>query len=160
MQSSIFSRANEVKTVYTCFCTDVIHEGHLNIINEAKKSAELLSDVFPMKRLFRYNKFPTISQEERVKLYRSIRRVDEVVIQDDMLYDDVITLDSAGLRTSWRQLEGRSGKGNPRPCRRTSGKAYGGELVDIPYTYNEKVKKDRPSAYVRSSRCRSTEERD
>ena len=29
-----------MKTVYTCFCTDVIHEGHLNIINEAKKLGE------------------------------------------------------------------------------------------------------------------------
>ena len=26
-----------MKTVYTCFCTDIIHEGHLNIIEEAHK---------------------------------------------------------------------------------------------------------------------------
>ena len=26
-----------MKTVYTCFCTDVIHDGHLNIIEEAHK---------------------------------------------------------------------------------------------------------------------------
>lgn len=26
-----------MKKVYACFCTDVIHEGHLNIIHEAKK---------------------------------------------------------------------------------------------------------------------------
>ena len=26
-----------MKTVYTCFSTDVIHDGHLNLINEAKK---------------------------------------------------------------------------------------------------------------------------
>ena len=25
------------KKVYTCFCTDIIHEGHLNIINKAKE---------------------------------------------------------------------------------------------------------------------------
>ena len=25
-----------MKTVYTCFCTDIIHEGHLNLLNEAK----------------------------------------------------------------------------------------------------------------------------
>ncbi len=30
-------RRKTMKTVYTCFCTDIIHEGHLNIINEAKK---------------------------------------------------------------------------------------------------------------------------
>ena len=26
-----------MKTVYTCFCTDVIHAGHLNIIEQARK---------------------------------------------------------------------------------------------------------------------------
>lgn len=31
-----------MKKVYACFCTDVIHEGHLNIIHEAKKMADLL----------------------------------------------------------------------------------------------------------------------
>ena len=31
-----------MKTVYTCFCTDVIHAGHLNIINEAKKLGSML----------------------------------------------------------------------------------------------------------------------
>lgn len=25
-----------MKKIYACFCTDVIHEGHLNIIREAK----------------------------------------------------------------------------------------------------------------------------
>ncbi len=31
-----------MKTVYTCFCTDIIHEGHLNIINEAKKLGKVV----------------------------------------------------------------------------------------------------------------------
>ena len=30
-----------MKTVYACFCTSVIHEGHLNIINEAKNMVKL-----------------------------------------------------------------------------------------------------------------------
>ena len=30
-----------MKKVYTCFCTDIIHEGHLNIINEALKLGDL-----------------------------------------------------------------------------------------------------------------------
>ena len=28
--------------VYTCFCTDVIHKGHLNLINEAKKYGDVV----------------------------------------------------------------------------------------------------------------------
>jgi glycerol-3-phosphate cytidylyltransferase-like family protein len=31
-----------MKRVYTCFCTDVIHEGHRNIIREAGKYDEAL----------------------------------------------------------------------------------------------------------------------
>lgn len=30
-----------MKKVYTCFCVEVIHEGHLNIINEAAKLGEV-----------------------------------------------------------------------------------------------------------------------
>ena len=31
-----------MKLVYTCFCTDVIHEGHLNIIAAAKKYGDVI----------------------------------------------------------------------------------------------------------------------
>ena len=79
-----------MKTVYTCFCTDIIHEGHLNIINEAKKLGKVVIGALSDKALIRYNKFPTLSQEERVKLYHSIEGGEEVMIQNDMLYDDVI----------------------------------------------------------------------
>ena len=81
-----------MKTAYTCFCTDVIHDGHLNIINESRKLGRVVVGALSDKALIRFNKFPTISQEERIKLYRSLEGVDEVVIQDDMMYDDVITL--------------------------------------------------------------------
>ena len=81
-----------MKTVYTCFCTDVIHAGHLNIINEARKLGRVIVGCLSDEASIRYNKFPTISQEERIKLYRSLEGVEEVVIQNDMLYDDVITL--------------------------------------------------------------------
>ena len=83
-------RRKTMKTVYTCFCTDIIHEGHLNIINEAKKLGKVVIGALSDKALIRYNKFPTLSQEERVKLYRSIEGVEEVIIQNDMLYDDII----------------------------------------------------------------------
>ena len=63
-------RRKNMKTVYTCFCTDIIHEGHLNIINEAKKLGKVVIGALSDKALIRYNKFPTLSQEERIKLYR------------------------------------------------------------------------------------------
>ena len=129
-----------MKTAYTCFCTDVIHEGHLNIINEAKKRGRVIIGCLSDAASIRYNKFPTISQEERLKLYRSIEGVDEVVIQNDMLYDDVIKL----IRPDY-VLHGDNWVDGPEKAIHDHVenlvKEYGGELVDIPYTYNEKVKK-------------------
>ena len=30
-----------MKRVYTCFCTDVIHEGHMTILREARKYGDV-----------------------------------------------------------------------------------------------------------------------
>jgi phosphoenolpyruvate phosphomutase len=129
-----------MKTVYTCFCTDVIHDGHLNIIAEARKRGRVIVGCLSDETLIRYNKFPTVSQEDRIKLYRSIEGVEEVVIQNDMRYDDVIALiqpDYVLHGDNWR-------KGPEKAIRDHVEEllgAYGGELVDIPYTYNETVRK-------------------
>ena len=129
-----------MKTVYTCFCTDVIHEGHLNIIDEAHKLGKVIVGCLSDEALIRYNKFPTISQEERIRLYQSIDGVEDVVIQNDMLYDDVITQirpDYVVHGDNWREGPEKAIRDHVAELL----SSYGGELVDIPYTYNEKVKK-------------------
>lgn len=129
-----------MKTVYTCFCTDVIHEGHLNIIEEAHKKGKVIVGCLSDAALIRYNKFPTISQEDRIKLYRSTDGVEEVVIQNDMMYDDVITLiqpDYVFHGDNWKEGPEKAIRDHVEELL----KEYGGELVDVPYTYNDKVKK-------------------
>ena len=75
-----------------------------------------------------------------MKLYRTLDGVDEVVIQEDMLYDDVITL----IQPDY-VLHGDNWVKGPESAIREHVRKllanYGGELVDIPYTYNETVKK-------------------
>ena len=56
-----------MKKVYTCFCTDTIHEGHLNIINEASKLGEVTVGVLSDEQMIRYNRFPLKTTEERVR---------------------------------------------------------------------------------------------
>ena len=46
-----------MKRVYTCFCTDVIHEGHRNIIREAGKYGELTIGVLSDAALKRQDPF-------------------------------------------------------------------------------------------------------
>ena len=129
-----------MKTVYTCFCTDVIHDGHLNIINEAKKYGKVVVGALSDKALIRYNKFPTVSLEERVRLYRSIEGVDSVVVQNDMLYEDVIPQ----LKPDYVVHGDNWSSGPERAIRNRVTDLlaeYGGELVEVAYTYNENVKK-------------------
>lgn len=127
-----------MKTVYTCFCTEVIHEGHLNILREAKKYGKVIVGALSDRALIRCSRFPAISQEERLRLYRSLDGVDSVVIQDDMLYDDVLSLirpDYVIHGDNWRT--GPESEIRARLLR--SLEALGGQLIEVPYTRNERV---------------------
>ena len=68
-----------MKTVYTCFSTDVIHDGHLNIIRHAKKYGRVVVGCLSDKEMIRCTKFPTTSEEESIALYPSLEGVDEVI---------------------------------------------------------------------------------
>ena len=129
-----------MKTVYTCFCTDVIHDGHRNIINEARKRGRVVVGCLSDEALIRYNRFPTVSQEERIKLYQNLEGVSEVIVQNNMLYDDAIESIRPDI-----VLHGDNWREGPEKAIRDHValllNAYGGEIVDIPYTYNEQVKK-------------------
>ncbi len=125
---------------YTCFSTDVIHEGHLNIINEAKKYGHVVVGCLSDKASIRYNRFPTISEKQRMDLYKTIEGVDSVVLQHDMLYDDVIEElhpDYIVHGDNWMN----GAEAIIRNHVKETLKKYGGTLIDVPYTVNETVKK-------------------
>lgn len=129
-----------MKTAYTCFSTDVIHEGHLNIIKVAQKYGRVVVGCLSDKASIRYNRFPTVNQEKRIELYKTIKGVDAVIIQNDMLYDDVIEQlhpDYVVHGDNWT-------KGVESAIRSHVEKlldSYGGDIIDVPYTYNEDVSK-------------------
>ena len=79
-----------MKTVYACFTTDVIHAGHLNIIREAQKYGRLIAGVMSDAALVKFDRFPTISQDERMALLKAQEGVSEVVLQDAVMYDRII----------------------------------------------------------------------
>ena len=129
-----------MKTVYTCFSTDVIHEGHLNIIENSKSFGKLVVGCLCDRELIRCTKFPTIPEKERMNLYRSIEGVDEVILQNDMFYDDVVELlhpDYIVHGDNWKEGPEKAIRDHVEELL----KSYGGEIIDIPYTYNENVKK-------------------
>lgn len=129
-----------MKTVYTCFCTDVIHDGHLNIINQAKKYGRVIVGALCDKELIRFNKFPTVTFEDRVKLYRQLEGVDEVIIQESSMYDDIIEKlhpDYIIHGDNWKS--GAASAIRENVVKKLA--EYGGVVIDIPYTDNPVVQK-------------------
>lgn len=127
-----------MKKVYTCFCTDFIHDGHLNIIREAQKYGEVIVGVLSDKAMIRFNKFPTVSFQERVDLIKSIKGVSQVVVQEDVMYDKIVEK----VRPDYI-IHGDNWKEEPMTAIRDNAvalmKKYGGEVIDVPYTKNENI---------------------
>lgn len=129
-----------MKKVYTCFCTDVIHEGHKNIIREAQKYGEVIIGVLCDYQMIRYNRFPAVSFEERMAMARGMDGVSRVVIQNRIMYDEIL----AELRPDY-VIHGDNWTSGPEEAIRRNvianlGK-YGGELIEVPYTWNSSVQK-------------------
>ena len=131
------------KQVYTCFCIDILHEGHLNIINRGAELGELTVGLLCDSEMVRFNRFPLKTMEERLEMLRSVPNVKNVIVQNTIMYDEVfLTLkpDIIVHGDDWK--EGTSSVIRENVIANIA--KYGGELVEFPYTYNEIVlKKDR-----------------
>jgi phosphoenolpyruvate phosphomutase len=128
------------KKVYTCFCTDVIHEGHLNIIKKAKELGSVTVGVLCDSEMVRYNRFPMKTVEERIAMIKAIPEVDDVIVQNHIMYDEVVeTLhpDYIVHGDNWNNSALVAIKNNITELLAK----FGGELVEVPYTYNENTQK-------------------
>lgn len=128
------------KKVYTCFCTDVIHEGHMNILKNAAAYGDVYVGVLSDEAMVGFNRFPTISLEQRMEIVNETGLVKEVVVQRDVMYDQIL----AELRPDY-VVHGDNWSEGPEKAIRDNVIAnlerLGGELVEIPYTYNDNVKR-------------------
>ncbi len=129
-----------MKKVYTCFCTDVIHEGHLNIIKNAQQYGDVIIGVLSDEAMVKFNRFPTISFEERIQMVKDIEGVSRVVIQNEIMYNTVI----AEIQPDY-VIHGDNWTSGPMKAIRDNVvallKEYGGRVIDVPYTYNDNVKR-------------------
>ena len=130
------------KKVYTCFCTATIHKGHLNIIAEAAKLGDVTVGVLSDREAIRYNRFPILSEEDRLAAIRALPGVKNAMIQRDMMYSDVIDSlkpDIIVHGDNWCNPE--APEYFIRQHVEASLKGYGGEIVDIPYTFDPEAKR-------------------
>lgn len=127
-------------TVYTCFCTDIIHEGHLHILEEAAKYGDVTVGVLEDSQMIRYNRFPVKTTQERLEMVRRLPGVKTAIVQREIMYDTVIR----ELRPQF-VVHGDRWYSPALEAIRENIVAllekYGGTLIEIPYTCNERVAK-------------------
>ena len=127
-----------MKTIYTCFCTDIIHDGHMNILREAKKYGRVVVGVLTSSQMMLYNRFPTKTTEERVEMIRAIDLVDEVIVQKAIMYDDVIgemhpdyVIHGDNWSGEWMQRIRQNIVSLLEP--------YGGKLIEVSFTRSSEI---------------------
>ena len=126
--------------VYTCFCTDIIHEGHLNLIKEAKKYGDVIVGVLCDSEMVKYNQFPLKSTEQRMEIVKNISGIKDVVVQNEIMYDNIIKEIRPDYVIHGNNWEEDSMKLIRKNIIEVTSR-YGGELIEIPYTFNEHVQK-------------------
>ncbi len=129
-----------MKTVYTCFTTDVLHEGHMNILKEAKKYGRLIAGVMSDEALVKFDRFPTISFEMRKQMLEGIAEIDEIVDQKSVSYRENLLKyrpDYVVHGDNWKDNEQKSVREEVIEIL----KEWGGTLIEVPYTRSEGVKR-------------------
>lgn len=126
--------------VYVCMSTDIIHGGHINIINKAAELGELTVGVLSDEVVASYKRFPILTCEQRMNIAASLKGVAHVIKQSDISYREVICSlkpDFIVHGDDWRQ-------GFQAPVRSECIELlseYGGQLVEFPYSDDEEFEK-------------------
>ncbi len=79
-----------MKTVYLAMSVDLIHPGHINIIQKAANLGSLTIGVLSDSAIASYKKIPHMSFDQRKSIIENIKGVSSVVVQDTLSYTDNI----------------------------------------------------------------------
>ena len=121
------------KKVYVPMAADLLHEGHLNIINEAKKLGKVVVGLLTDKAIAEYKEIPILNYEQRKIVMESIMGIDLVVEQKTWDYEPVLR----DLKPDFL-VHGDDWKTGPQKemrlkCITIIGE-WKGKVIDIPYT--------------------------
>ena len=135
----VSSKLKEVenRTVYMCFSTDMIHSGHIAIIRKAEKLGKLIIGVLSDEAVISYKRFPLLPFEERKTMFENVKGVYRVVEQKTLSYKE--NLEKYHPTYVVHGDDWISGFQKPIRDEVCSVLAsYGGQLVEFPYSRDEK----------------------
>jgi phosphoenolpyruvate phosphomutase len=121
------------KTVYVAMSADLVHPGHLNIINRASKLGNLIIGLLTDSAIASYKRVPVMEYKDRFKIISSIKGVSNVIKQETHDYTNnlkKIKPDFVVHGDDWKQ----GIQSNVRNKVIKELKKWGGKLVEFPYT--------------------------
>lgn len=127
----------ENRIVYMCFSTDVVHSGHIAMINQASRLGRLVIGVLSDEAVASYKRFPLVPANERKSLFEHIKGVDRVVEQKELSYGGILR----SLKPSFVVHGDDWDSGFQKPIRDEVVSVlseYGGRLVEYPYSKGKK----------------------
>lgn len=124
------------KTVYMCMSTDIIHNGHIRIIARAAELGELTIGVLTDEAVSQYKRFPLVPYDERVQIISSIKGVSHVVKQNSLDYTENLIKYEPDIVVHGDDWVTGSQQATRKQVIDTL-VAYGGRLVEFPYTHSE-----------------------
>lgn len=129
----------ENKLVYMCFSTDMLHSGHIAIIKKAKMLGKLIIGVLSDEAVVSYKRFPLLPYAERKAMFENVVGVYKVVEQKNLSYRENLERfkpDYVVHGDDWVS-------GFQKPIRdevMSVLSTYGGQLLEYPYSNDDKYK--------------------
>ena len=123
------------KIVYVPLAVDILHSGHLNIINRAKKYGKVVIGLLSDNAVAEYKNIPSLEYEERYKIVRNLKNVHKIIKQDTWDYSKVLN----SLKPDYFVHGDDWKKGIQKKTRQKVIKLLKknkGKLIEIPYTKN------------------------
>ena len=121
------------KTVYVGMSADLLHPGHVNILENAAGYGDVIVGLLTDKAVASYKRLPYLDYEQRRKVLENCRQVQRVVPQDTLDYRPNLEKyrpDIVVHGDDWR----RGVQARAREQVIATLKQWDGELVEIPYT--------------------------
>lgn len=123
------------KKVYVSLIADLIHAGHINILKEASKLGEVTVGLLTLKACGELNDIPYLDYNQRKEVLENLSMVSTVIPQETASYkENLETLkpDFVVHGDDWLTTNQRKYRDEVVETL----KAWGGELMEIPYSHN------------------------
>ena len=123
------------KIVYVPLAVDILHSGHLNVIEKAKKHGKVVIGLLSDSAVAEYKNIPSLEYNERYRIVKSLKNVSKIIKQESWDYSKILNSlkpDFFVHGDDWKEGVQKKTRHNVINLL----KKNKGKLIEIPYTKN------------------------